>query len=198
MLSLLMYAVNHPLIIGKLLIAKLHGIPHIVAAPILPVLDDTIERDTRFLIGIDHIQQLLRTDVTLAALMETIRPEWQHRHLSRKPAHPADYTVSMTTVDEIVVHQFTYLRLQFQRPTVIVQRCRRIVVPKDAIALDTLEEMGIVLLIRLHHAPVLSALVHLTVLEHPKTIDRFLLIQFETLNHTVTTLIHSFRYRTES
>ena len=108
--------------------------------------------------------------------METIRPERQHGHLSRKPAHPADYSVGITTIDKIVIHQFTDLRLQFQRPSIIVQCGRRIVVPKDTIALDTLEEVSIVFLVRLHHPTVLTTLVHLPILEHPQTINWFLLI----------------------
>ena len=57
---LLVHPVNHLLAVGKLLGEEVHGIPQIVAAPVLPVLDDSVERHLKATMHVHHLQEFLR------------------------------------------------------------------------------------------------------------------------------------------
>ena len=56
---LLVYAVNHLFAIAECLAGKVHGIPQIVAAPVLPVLDDTVKWYLEFTVVVYNLKQFL-------------------------------------------------------------------------------------------------------------------------------------------
>ena len=94
------------------LTAELHSVPQIVAAPVLPVLDDAVKRHTVAAVTVYHACQLVPAAVSLAALVKAIGPQRLHRHLAREPSHALDDTVGITSVYEIVVNHLPHLRLQ--------------------------------------------------------------------------------------
>ena len=55
---LLVYFINHILCTVELRIQELHSVPVVVAAPVLPVLNDTIERHLQVTILVHHLQEL--------------------------------------------------------------------------------------------------------------------------------------------
>ena len=53
---LLVYTVYHLTSVGKGLSDEVHGVPGVVAAPVLPVLYDAIERHTQLAVFVDYLQ----------------------------------------------------------------------------------------------------------------------------------------------
>ncbi len=101
--------IHHLLWIVETGIHELHGIPQIVAAPVLPVLDNAVEWQTELTIFVDHPGNLMLALVTLARLPESVAPQWKHRHLARDGAHLGYHPVGITAVHEIIVHTVTHL-----------------------------------------------------------------------------------------
>ena len=80
----LVYLVNHFLRARELVADKLHGVPCIVGSPVLPVLDNAVQRHSHGPVSLYHIKQFLLAPVTLAALMVAVGPERHHGNLSRE------------------------------------------------------------------------------------------------------------------
>ena len=77
---LLVNLVNHLLGAVEVGVEELHGVPVVVAAPVLPVLNDAIERNLQVTILVHHLEQFLLRLVAFAALMETVCPQGHHGH----------------------------------------------------------------------------------------------------------------------
>ncbi len=190
-----MHLVDHLLRVGEVGIEKLHRVPQVVVAPILPVLNDSVEGNPELAVPVHHGEQLGAALVPLAALVETIGPQGQHGHLATEMAHAAYHAIGVATVDEIVVGPVAHLTLEHH--VTLTARlggdklCGRVVIPIDAIALDALEEMGIVFQVALHHEPVLAALRHLAVLQQSHAVYALVGIDGESLPHPVAPLVGS-------
>ena len=190
--SLAVHLVNHALGVTEVGVDELHGIPVVVAAPVLPVLDDAVEGHTRLPVGAEHLQQFVLRLVAFAALVEAVGPQRQHGHLARQVAHLADDTICIAAIHEIVVHALSHLAFQCKH-LVVADHGGGVVVPVHAVALDALEEMGIVLQIGLLHLAVLAAQVHLSVLHHAQAVDGFVGVQHKGLAHLIVPLVYAFR-----
>ena len=171
------HLVYHLLRTRELRVEKLHRVPVVVAAPVLPVLDYAVERNTQFPVLVHYLKQFILGLVAFPALMEAVGPEREHRNLSGQFPHPGYHPVGIPAVDEIIVYAVADLRFKgeiaFRTCLGSHQTGRRIIVPEYAVALDGLVEMGEVLEIALLHAPVFAAETHLAVLEHSDSVYAF-------------------------
>ena len=77
-----MNLINHLTTIGKLLRKEIHCIPQIIGAPILPVLDDSIQRNTQLSVLLHNAQCLIGTLITFLTLPVTVGPQGEHRHIT--------------------------------------------------------------------------------------------------------------------
>ena len=123
--------------------------------------------------------------------MEAIGPQRGHRHLAREEPHLRDDPVGIFSIHKIIVDSVAHLAFQLERG-VVVDLCRRIVVPVDAVTLDALEEMSKILEVGLHHPSVFASLRHLPVLEQSQSVDRLILVDGETLLHLERPLVDAF------
>ena len=99
----LMDVADHLLTVGILLCQEVHSIPEVVGAPVLPVLDDTVEGHLQRTVLIDDTEELGGTLVTLLALPEAVGPQREHRYITREMAHLGNHAVGRATVHEIVI-----------------------------------------------------------------------------------------------
>ena len=118
---LLVHLINHPLAVGVFLSQEIHGVPQVVRAPILPVLDDAIERNLQLTVFIDHTKQFRSTLVAFLALPETVSPQWEHRHIARKMTHLGNHTVSRTAIHKIIVLAVAHLRGERHARRIVVE-----------------------------------------------------------------------------
>ena len=156
-------------------VQKLHGIPQIVGVPILPVHNNAVEGHTRSTILVDHLRQFLLTLVALATLPEAIAPQGEHGHIACQLADEGQVAVGRAAIHEVVVDAVGHLRVEGKAVLRrVVELCGRVVVPVEGVALQTLEDVLEVLQVRLHHAAVLAALVHLVVLHETDAVYGFI------------------------
>ena len=190
------HLVDHALRLLEVLVEELHGIPVVVGAPVLPVLYDAVEGYAEPTVLPYDLQQLLLALVAFAALVEAVGPQREHGRLPCEVPQLAYHAVGVAAEHEIVAQVIADLRLESQR-IARVELCGRVVVPVYAVALDALEDVGIVLEVRLHHEAVLAALAHLAVLQQADAIDGFVLVEEPRLAHAVAPPVGTFGYRCE-
>src|SRR5690606_36379445 len=104
--------IDHLLWIGELWVEKFHRVPLVVVAPILPVLDNSIQRNFQFAILFNDFKQFLLAFVALTALPEAIGPQWKHRHLSGQLTHLGYDTIRMAAIHEVVIDKISNFRLK--------------------------------------------------------------------------------------
>ena len=150
---------------GKILCQKVHGVPKIVATPILPVLDDAVEGHLQLAILIYNTLRLGSRLITLLRLPVAKGPQWEHGHIAREVAHLGNHTVGRAAVHEVVVYTLTCLRVEGHAIRIVLKQCWRIVFPIDTPALDTLDDILEILQVRLFHTLLLTTTVHFTILE---------------------------------
>ena len=96
--------------INVIRILEAHGIPVGVAAPILPVLNDSIEWNLQLAVFVEHRGELVAGLIALAALPMAQSPEREHRCLTRQLTDAGDNTVlRAVAVDEVVVDARSHL-----------------------------------------------------------------------------------------
>ena len=182
---LLVNLIDKVLCTTEVLIKELHSVPCIVTAPVLPVLNDTIERNTKFAVLAHHSYGLVLSLVTLTALVETVCPERKHRSLACEVAHLLDNAIGILAIHEVVVRFLSYLTLKNNLSSFALlwssEVGRRVIIPVDSVALNALVEMSEVLKIALLHTAVLVTLTHLAVLEKTNTIYFLILVERESL-----------------
>ena len=107
--------------------------------------------------------------------------------------HLGNHTVGIAAIHEVVVDELAHFRLQLHVASLIVGRSDEtgggVVVPVDAIALDGLIKVGIVLQIVLLHATVLTPLTHLAILQQTDAVDALVSIESPCLLHLPGTRI---------
>ena len=70
--------VDHLLIVGIVGVEKLHRVPMGVVTPVLPVLNQAVERNLQIPVSSHHTHHLVGTGVALLALIESEIPQrWQ-------------------------------------------------------------------------------------------------------------------------
>ena len=190
---LLVHLVDHALGIAKLIVEELHSVPCVVGAPVLPVLDDAVERYAQFAVAAHHLEQFALTLVALAALVETIGPQGKHGHLTCEVTHLGNHAIGIAAIYEIVVNGRAHLALEHHLSTHALvggdESGGRVVVPIDAVSLDALEHVGIVLEVALLHAAVFATLRHLAILQEAYAIDTLIGIDHEGLLHLELALV---------
>ena len=87
---LAVHGINHLLTILELFRQEVHGVPQIVAAPVLPVLDNTVEGHVQGTVLVDDALGLAGRLVALLRLPVAIGPKWEHGHLTCELAHLGD------------------------------------------------------------------------------------------------------------
>ena len=101
---LLVHVLNHLLAIRKVLREEVHRVPQIVRAPVLPVLDDTIEGHLQSTILVDNALRLTSSLITLLRLPIAVSPQGEHRHITCQLAHQGNITVGTSAIHKVVVH----------------------------------------------------------------------------------------------
>ena len=76
------HRVNHHLPMPEPLTYEVHGIPGIVASPVLPVLYDTVKRNIILTMPVNNLQQFVLSLVSLTALPVAECPQWEHVYFS--------------------------------------------------------------------------------------------------------------------
>ena len=161
---LLVYIINHLLAVREILGQEVHRIPQIVRTPILPVLDDAVERHLQLTILIDDALRLAGSLITFLRLPIAVGPQREHRHIARQIAHLGYHTVSRTSIHEVIVNPLAHFGIEGHALSIILEERRRIVLPIEPPALDALQYILEVLQVRLLHTFLGTATVHLAVL----------------------------------
>ncbi len=132
----LMYFVNHSLRIMEVRVQKIHGIPQIIIAPVLPILNNTVQGHSEFPVFTHHRQQFLLAFVAFTALPKTVSPQREHRDLSREFTHTGNYSVGTSAVHKIIIDALSYLRIEIAAGGIVFEHRGRIIVPKQTIGFD--------------------------------------------------------------
>ena len=168
---LLVHVLYHLLAVGKILSQEVHGIPQVVRAPVLPVLDNTIQWHLQLAVLINNALGFGSALIALFRLPETICPQWEHRYIATQEAHLCNHTIGRTTIHKVIVDHITSLRGKRHAACIIVELGGGVVIPIQAPTLDALDHVLEVLQIALLHAFVLATTVHLAVLNGAQTVD---------------------------
>ena len=97
---------------GEVLREEVHGVPQIVGAPILPVLNDAVEGHLKGTVLIDDALRLRGRLITFLRLPEAVGPKREHGHIARQPAHLGDDAVGTAAIHKIVVDALARLRVE--------------------------------------------------------------------------------------
>ena len=92
---------------------EVHGIPKVVATPILPVLDDTIQRHIVGTVPIHHFEQFLRSLIAFAALPIAECPQREHGHFTTECTHLSVDTVGRASPHEVIIDGIAYFGREF-------------------------------------------------------------------------------------
>ena len=92
---------------------EIHGIPKVVATPILPVLDDTIQRHIVCTVPIHHFEQFLRSLIAFAALPIAECPQGEHGHFTTECTHLGVYTIGRASPHEVVIDGIAHFGREF-------------------------------------------------------------------------------------
>src|ERR1019366_2871273 len=88
-------------------VGETHGIksmaPPLIQAPVLPVLNDVVERNPALAEAVHHIKARLLGFVSLPALPEPECPLRDHHRLAREIPHAGDHLVNRRAIDEVIV-----------------------------------------------------------------------------------------------
>ena len=109
---LLMHILNHLLTIGEVLGEEVHGVPQVVTAPVLPVLDDAVEGHVQGAILVDDALGLASTLIALFRLPEAVGPQGEHGDVATEVAHLGDDTVGALAIHKVIVHAIAYLGVE--------------------------------------------------------------------------------------
>ena len=172
-----MHTVNHPLTVGECLTDKVHGIPCIIASPILPILYDSIERNLQFSIVVNHLKQFLLRLVTFATLPIAKGPKREHRNIARQLAHTPVHSVGIPAIHKIIVGTITHLGTEGHALGIVLKVGTAIVVPKDSPAFYRLDYILEILEVRLLHMFRETTSVEASVLHSAETINGFILVE---------------------
>ena len=100
---LLVHVLYHLLAVGKILSQEVHGIPQVVRAPVLPVLDNTIQWHLQLAVLINNALGFGSALVALFRLPETVGPQGEHGHITAQVAHLGYHTVGRATIHKVIV-----------------------------------------------------------------------------------------------
>ncbi len=106
---LTVYLVNHLLSVKEVLVDELHGIPRVVGTPVLPVLNDAVERYLALAVAVYNVEQLLGRLVAFLRLPVAVGPQREHRYLSRQRAHLGDVAIDGAAQHEVIVNTIANL-----------------------------------------------------------------------------------------
>ena len=138
---LLMNIVDELLAAGEVLAREVHRVPHIVASPVLPVLDDAVERHFESAILVNDALRLGCSLVAFFRLPEAEGPHWEHRHIACQVANLRDNSVGTPAIHEVVVDAFACFRVEGHAVEVVLEEGGSVVVPIDAPAFDALQDI---------------------------------------------------------
>ena len=156
---------------------EIHRVPVLVPAPILPVLNDAVERNAHLPVRVEDVEKLLPRRVALAADPVSVRPLREQRNPTRELAHEAVHAVRAVAEKDVVVDPLARLaRHPESVDRVLVSRWRG-VVPVHAVALRRLPERNEVLGVRLYHAALLPAAVDVAVLPDAESVHRLVRVE---------------------
>ena len=188
-----MHPVYHPLRVLEILVEEVHGVPEVVASPVLPVLHHAVHRYALGAVALEHAEKFGAALVPLAALHEAVAPQREHGHMTREVAYRGDHSVGVATVYEVVVNAVSDLRLEGHPVIPVAEQGRRRVVPKDAVALYGLHDGRVVVGIALYHLTRLSAQREVLLLDYSEAVEVLSVLGQEGLAHYERTLVESFR-----
>ena len=166
-------------------ILEFHGVPVLVAAPVLPVLDDSIQRNFQLPVFVYDFAQFVRTFVAFAALPEAQCPERIQRGLSGQVAYSGYDSVGVAAVDEVVVGTVAYFRVEGGFLRIVEEGGRGVIVPVEGIAFDGVDEGDTDTHVLVAEKEFLIALVHFAGLLLAQAVDHFVLIQQKSLTDIV-------------
>ena len=173
--------VTHPVDVARIL--EGHRVPVLVAAPVLPVLDDAVQRHTQGAVFVHHFTELVGALVAFAALPEAQCPERIERGLPRQLSDSGNHAVGMAAIDEVIVGTVTHFRVERCLLRIVGKGGRRVVVPIQSVPLDGVDEGDADVHVLVAEEQLLAALVHLACLLLPQAVDDLILIQQEGLPH---------------
>ena len=173
--------IHHSTAVGKVLRKEVHGVPQVVAAPILPVLDDAVERHVQLAVFVHHVEQFAAALVAFLRLPVAEGPKGEHGHLAREMAHLGNHAVGAFPVHEVVVDGGGHFRGEGHALYAVAKEGRGVVVPKQPPALDALQYVLEVLKVRLLHPFRRVAAVHVPVLNGSQAVDGLILVEGEHL-----------------
>ena len=175
--------VNHPPAVAEVLCKEVHRVPKIVGTPILPILDDAVERHLQFAVLVHHALRLSSTFVSLLRLPEAVCPQREHGYVAGEVPHLRHHAIHRTTIHEIVVDALSCLGGECHASLVVIKLCGRVVLPIQPPPFYALQHVLEILQIALLHPLVLATAVEEPVLYCPEAIDSLTLVEGESLPH---------------
>ena len=126
---------------GEVLREEVHGVPQVVGAPILPVLNDTVQGHLQFTILIDNAFCLGSGLIALLRLPEAVCPQREHRYIACQLTHQGNVAIGRAAIHKVIVYAFAGLRRERHAVLVVIELRGRVVLPIDAPALDALQHI---------------------------------------------------------
>ena len=172
-----MHIINHLFRIAERRVLKVHRIPQIVVSPVLPILNDSIERNTQFTVFPYHSHRFFLALIPFLALEIAVSPKGKHGNLSGQCTHLRNHAISISTIHKVIVDAISHFRLERGPFRFISKIGWRIVIPEKTISFHRLHEWNHILHIALHKTFSLIALRHFPILKNAQSIKRFIFVQ---------------------
>ena len=100
--------IHHCLGIGVVALVKLHGVPAVLA-PVLPVLDQGVNRKVAFAELHSNVQDFLLGMISLPALPESIHPLGKHRRFAGELTIIGNDLIQLRAVEKVVINSLPHL-----------------------------------------------------------------------------------------
>ena len=168
-------------------VLELHRVPLRIAAPVLPVLHDGIDRDVTAAVFVEHARKLVWRLVALAALPVAIGPQREHRGLSAQQSNLLHHAVLRAVlVEEVVIDALADAAAQGGPASIVAPERLSCIVPIDAVALLAGEVGDVDVRIGVPKAERRAALVHgLPLAALSEAEDGFVGVELPALAHFV-------------
>ena len=169
-----------------------HRVPVLILAPVLPVLDDTVQRNSHLAVRAERLAEFLRTVIPLAALPVPVQPEREHFGLAAERVLRGDHLVQAAAViEEIEVRTVGHLAAEDGAvgPR-IVEIAHAGIVPIHAISLLRAEERNVDVHVLVPQVNLLSTDAEVRILPLAHAVHVLVRPELPALGDLISTLVH--------
>ena len=180
-----MYFVNHIFGTAESRVLEIHGIPEVVMSPVLPVLNDTIQRNPQLAILFHYSYCFFLTFISFFTLHEAITPQRHHWYITGQCTYFGYNSISRTTIHKVIVYAIADFGTEGGFLFVVGICSTWVVVPKHSVAFGGLEERRNVFHIALNQMFGYVTLHHLPILQLSESVKTFFFACCEALINAI-------------